>query len=134
MPIDHPLPLQQLRDPSGISALLSNYYDALWRELEHLSIVEESVAIDTVAQLLAMARGAMSPEDERGEDTLRQARLQLARDYIEANLHDTKLSPAMVASAPESPPACCTCSSNPPVRPSRAWCCNAGSSAPGDCS
>ena len=96
---NHPVPLQQLHSASGIGALLSNYYDALWLELEHLNLVQESIAIDTVAQLLAMARGAMSPDDARGEGALNRARVQLARDYIEVNLANPGLTPTMVASA-----------------------------------
>lgn len=95
--IGSPQALQPMPVRAGVTTLLSNYHDALWRELEHLDAVEESVAADTIAQLLAISRGTLSPNDERGRTGVREARLQFARDHIEGHLQDPALSPATVA-------------------------------------
>ena len=94
---NRPMTLRPVDTSGGIFALLSTYHDALWREIDYLSEMQESVALDTLAQLIAVARGSMQPADEPARDGVREARRQMAREYVEANLHDPSLSPTTTA-------------------------------------
>jgi AraC-like DNA-binding protein len=94
---NRPMALQPLDPAAGIFALLSSYYNALWREVDRLTAMEEAIAFDTLAQLVAVARGSLAPEHELTRGGMREALRHAAREYIEANLHSTDLSPSAAA-------------------------------------
>lgn len=85
-------------DPSrGLGYLISTVFDACCREADNLSGPAADVAVQTLAQLLAVEMGMASPQSETTRDALRESKRRAVNGFIDANLHDPRLSPSFVA-------------------------------------
>ncbi|WP_164708025.1 helix-turn-helix domain-containing protein [Paraburkholderia phosphatilytica] len=91
-----PLVLDQQR---GIGPLLRTYLEAFIREADHLDGLALDVALQTLANLAAVAYGNVAAEDDTGRDAIRRARHQRVLDFIEQHLQRPDLSPGFAAGA-----------------------------------
>jgi AraC-like DNA-binding protein len=83
----------------GLQALVASYFNALVEQAPYLTGAAADMAVQTLAQLAFAARGVASLEDEPGRDAVRAGRLEMVRQFIDANLHRASLTPAQAARA-----------------------------------
>ena len=89
--------LRPLTPAPGMSMLLGSYFHAFVRQAPYLTGAGADHAVQTLAQLALMARGASSPQEEFGRAAIRESMLQKARDLIASCLQRNDLSPVLVA-------------------------------------
>jgi AraC-like DNA-binding protein len=84
---------------SPIGALLSSAVDAALTQLPHLSSDLGEAVLQNLCGLVALACGASGEGRSNGQESLRAARLDAAKRYIEQHLVEPGLSPGSTAAA-----------------------------------
>jgi AraC-like DNA-binding protein len=80
----------------GLAGLVTAYLDGLAKQVDSLDERETDVVADNVCRLLAVASGAAAGEHK---ESIRVARLDEEKRYIEARLADPTLTPETAAKA-----------------------------------
>jgi AraC-like DNA-binding protein len=88
--------LGSLSASAGLSALVTNYYEALIREWDDIPAISLDQAADVLCRLIGVACGA-SAEDQSG--AVCAARLTEAKRYVASHLAEPSLSSARTAAA-----------------------------------
>lgn len=88
---------RNLPSQAGIGALFAAYFRSYIAEAPHLSGSAAEVATQTLVQLAFLARGLTAAAEEPARDAVRAARLERARQIVEAQLCRSDLRPALVS-------------------------------------
>lgn len=91
------LPAQLLTVKPGFTSLFAASINSFFDQVPHLNGAPAETVVQTLAQFALMARSFAEPAGERSRGAVRAARLQLARDIIDRDLHQSILSPADMA-------------------------------------
>lgn len=91
------LPAQLLTVKPGFSSLVADSVNSFFDQAPHLSGTAADSVVQTLAQFAMMARGLAEPSGERSRRAVRAGRLQLARDIVDRDLHQSDLSPGDMA-------------------------------------
>lgn len=91
------LPAQLLTVKPGFTSLFAASVNSFFDQASHLSGAAADSVVQTLAQFAMMARGLSEPSGERSRSAVRAGRLQLARDIIDRDLHQSELSPGDMA-------------------------------------
>ena len=89
-----PLPVEV-----GAPALFASYFSAFVKQAPHLSGAAAEVAVETLLQLVLVARGLAAQSNEPTRDALRAGQLEAVRQFITRNLARADLAPAHAARA-----------------------------------
>jgi len=87
-----PLPVEV-----GASALFASYFGTFVEQAPHLTGAAAEIAVETLLQLVLVARGLAPPDAEPTRDALRAGQLEAARQFIARNLSRADLTPARAA-------------------------------------
>lgn len=91
------LPAQALGEKPGFTSLFAASINSFFDQAQFLNGAPAETVVQTLAQFALMARGLSEPNGERSRNAVRAARLQLARDIIDRDLHQSVLSPGDMA-------------------------------------
>lgn len=94
---DAVLPAQLLNVKPGFTSLFATSVGSFFDQAPHLSGAAADSVVQTLAQFAMMARSFSEQSSERSRSAVRAGRLQLARDIIDRDLHQSELSPGDMA-------------------------------------
>jgi AraC-like DNA-binding protein len=81
----------------GPTALFARYFESFVAQAPHLTGAAAEAAVQTLAQLAIVARGMPEPHERRSRNAVRTGLLQSAMHMIESNIHQSDLSPLVMA-------------------------------------
>lgn len=91
------LPAQVLSVNPGFTSLFAASINSFFDQAYFLRGAPADTVVQTLAQFALMARGLSEPNGDRSRSAVRAGRLQLARDMIDRDLHQSALSPGDMA-------------------------------------
>ena len=111
---------------SPLGSLLGAAFDAAVAQVPLLSPELGDAVLQNLCGLVALACGASDEGRLSGQDSLRAARLEAAKRYIEQHLAEPDLTPTSTAAAWAYRFATCTCCSSRPASALRNMSCSGG--------